>query len=187
MANAKLSQNHGKSWSLKLWSFFRSASLGLIALMTTAAFSQSSAPSSGQAKREAPVTQHAKGTFEVKMTPLTADETVGGEAIGRYALGKQFHGELEATSKGLMLGGGDRSKGMAGYVAMERVTGTLGGHKGEFSLQHFGTMDKGGLHLQVVVVPGSGRGELAGIAGTMTITNDAGRHSYEFDYTLPEN
>src|SRR5271167_3063470 len=122
MANAKSSQNHGESWSLSLWSFFRFASLGSIALMTTAAFSQSSAPSSGQAKREAPMTQHAKGTFEVKMTPLPADETAGGKAIGRYALDKQFHGDLEATSKGLMLGGGDPGKGTAGYVAMEYVT-----------------------------------------------------------------
>ena len=129
--------------------------------------------------------RHASGTFDVKTTPLPPDETIAGAAIDRYALDKQFHGDLKGTSKGEMLGAGDPSKGTAGYVALEHFTGTLDGHKGSFALQHNGTMDHGKFQLSVVVVPGSGTGELEGIAGTLTITNVSGKHSYEFEYTLP--
>jgi len=85
-----------------------------------------------------------------------------------------------------MLGAGNPATGTAGYVAVEEVTGTLHGRKGSFALQHFGTMDKGNFSIKVAVVPGSGAGELAGIAGDLTIVIDAGKHSYKFNYTLPE-
>lgn len=76
-------------------------------------------------------------------------------------------------------------KGSAGYVAMERVTGTLGGKQGSFTLQHSGSMDKGAQSLTVTVVPDSGTEELVGLAGTMNIIVDAGKHDYQFRYTLP--
>ena len=53
-------------------------------------------------------------------------------------------------------------------------------------MQHCGVMDRGTPELTIRVVPDSGTGELAGIAGRMTIVKDGGKHSYEFDYTLPE-
>jgi Protein of unknown function (DUF3224) len=132
------------------------------------------------------MTLHATGAFEAKTTPLPADDATGGADIGRFALDKQFHGDLEAASKGEMLGAGDPAKGNAGYVAMERVTGTLHGHEGSFALQHSGTMEQGKFQLTVTVVPGSGAGGLAGIAGTMTIIITNSKHSYDFEYTLPE-
>lgn len=132
------------------------------------------------------MTTRATGTFDVKTIPLPSEEATGGAAIGRFALDKQFHGGLEATSKGQMLGGGNPSTGTAGYVAMEHVTGTLSGRSGSFSLQHRGTMAGGNFELSVTVVPGSGNGELSGIAGEMKIVIDGKQHSYEFEYTLPE-
>jgi hypothetical protein len=77
-------------------------------------------------------------------------------------------------------------KGSGGYVAMERVTGALKGRSGSFVLQHSGTMTRGTPQLSVKVVPDSGTGQLEGLAGTLTIKIDEGKHSYEFDYTLPE-
>jgi len=133
------------------------------------------------------MTRHAEGTFDVKTTPLPPDDATTGTSIGRFALDKQFHGDLDAASKGEMLGAGDLAKGAAGYVAIEHVTGTLHGHTGSFALQHIGTMDQGKFQLAVTVIPGSGTGDLAGIAGTMTIIIAAGKHSYTFDYTLPES
>jgi hypothetical protein len=133
------------------------------------------------------MTLHATGAFEVKTTPLPPDDATGGANIGRYALDKQFHGDLEAASRGEMLGAGDPAKGNAGYVAIEHVTGTLHGHSGSFALQHTGTMDQGKFQLTVTVVPGSGAGGLAGIAGTMTIISTNGKHSYDFEYTLSES
>jgi len=128
---------------------------------------------------------HAEGSFDVKNAPLAADDALAGTAIGRFALDKQYHGDLEATAKGEMLGAGNPATGTAGYVAIEEVTGTLRGRSGSFALQHFGTMDSGKFELRVTVVPGSGTGELAGIAGAMTITIAAGKHTYTFDFTLP--
>jgi Protein of unknown function (DUF3224) len=132
------------------------------------------------------MTSHASGTFDVKTVPLPPDDTTGGAAIGRFALDKQFHGDLAASSKGQMLGAGDPAAGTAGYVAMEYVTGALNGRSGSFALQHTGTMGAGKMSLSVAVVPGSGAGELKGISGTMTIVIADGKHSYEFDYALPE-
>jgi len=133
------------------------------------------------------MTRHATGAFEVKNAPLAPDEALTGTAIGRFGLDKQFHGDLEAISKGEMLGAGDPAKGTAGYVAMEQVTGTLNGHPGSFALQHLGTMDQGKMTLNVNVVPGSGTGELSGISGAMTITIVDRKHYYTFEYTLPES
>ncbi len=120
---------------------------------------------------------HANGAFDVKVTPLAPDDATADVPIARFALDKQFHGDLEATSKGEMLSSGDPAKGVAGYVAIEHVTGTLHGHTGTFALQRTGTMDHGKFPLTVTVVPGSGSGELAGIAGTMIILIAAGKHS----------
>jgi hypothetical protein len=162
------------------------ASIGLCACLGAALLGHTQAPSSKPAQKEPVLTRHATGTFEVKTTPLPADDATAGTAIGRYGIDKQFHGDLEGVSKGEMLGAGSQAKGTAGYVAIEQVTGTLHGHSGSFALQHFGAMDGGKFNLNVVVVPGSGAGDLAGIVGTMKIIIANGKHSYEFEYTLPE-
>ncbi|MEO5590127.1 MAG: DUF3224 domain-containing protein, partial [Gemmatimonadaceae bacterium] len=47
----------------------------------------------------------AEGTFEVTVTPQLPDAYADG-MLGRMTLDKQFHGDLEATSKGQMLSGG---------------------------------------------------------------------------------
>jgi hypothetical protein len=128
---------------------------------------------------------HATGTFEVKIEPQPADEKAGA-ALSRMLLDKQFHGDLEATSKGTMLAAGTTVKGSAGYVAMELVTGTLKGHTGTFVLQHTGIMTRGVPQLTITVVPDSGTGQLVGLTGKMTINIADGKHSYDFEYTLPE-
>lgn len=130
------------------------------------------------------MTQNASGTFEVKLSPQAPQDGVGDPAVGRMAIEKQFSGGLEATSKGQMLAFRSEVKGSAGYVAMERVTGTLGGRSGSFVLQHSGTMTRGEGSLVVTVVPDSGTGELAGLSGRMGIVVAEGKHSYEFDYDL---
>jgi hypothetical protein len=131
-------------------------------------------------------TTHATGTFTVKTDPQPPDEKAGGAALGRLLLDKQFHGDLEATSKGTMLAAGTAVKGSAGYVAIELVTGTLNGHTGTFVLQHTGTMTRGVPQLSITVVPDSGTGQLVGLTGKMTIIIADGKHSYDFEYTLSE-
>lgn len=125
---------------------------------------------------------HATGTFEVKLTPQTSDPPVG-----RITFDKQFHGGLDGTSKGEMLATGSGEKGSSGgYVALEQFTGTLDGRKGSFILQHSGTLDRGAQHLAITVVPDSGTGELVGLTGQFSITIANGKHSYDFEYTLPQ-
>jgi len=148
---------------------------------------QSPNPPSRLLRKDPIMTRRASGIFDVKTSPLAGDDATAGTLIGRYAIVKQFHGDLEVASKGEMLATGDPSSGNAGYVAIEQITGTLHGHAGSFALQHIGVMDHGNRKLCVTVVPGSGSDELTGISGSMTILNDSGKHSYEFEYTLPQS
>ena len=135
------------------------------------------------AQQKEAVMHHAHGTFTVKIVPLSPAPA---EGLGRFSIDKEIHGDLEATTKGEMFSGGDYKLGAAGYVAIEEVTGSLAGKKGTFALQQMATMDKNGQKMNVVVVPGSGTGELKGISGTFTITIADGKHSYDLDYELPE-
>jgi hypothetical protein len=132
------------------------------------------------------MTTCASGTFEVKLNPLVLDDNAEDATLGRMSIDKQFHGDLDATSKGQMLTAGTGVKGSAGYVAIERVSGTLHDRSGTFVLQHSGTMTRGAPQLTITVVPDSGTGQLAGLAGKMAIKIADGKHSYDFDYTLPE-
>lgn len=128
----------------------------------------------------------AKGSFEPTLVPQPPDDKAEGSTLGRMSISKKFHGDLEATSEGQMLTATTDVKGSAGYVAIERVTGTLQGRRGSFVLQHTGTLNHSAAQLSVSVVPDSGTGQLAGIAGTMTIQIAAdGKHSYQFEYILP--
>ena len=131
------------------------------------------------------MTARAIGPFEVKLNPQKPDnQPAENSKLGRMSIEKTFHGDLEATSLGEMLMVQTDVKGSAGYVALEHVVGTLAGLSGTFVLQHNGIMNRGVPELSVTVVPDSATGELAGLAGKMAIKIEAGKHSYEFDYTL---
>jgi Protein of unknown function (DUF3224) len=133
------------------------------------------------------MTSLAVGTFEVTMNPEPPYDIDEGASIGRVSIKKQFSGDLQASSTVEMIGA--RSvlvKGSAGYVAIERVTGSLHGRSGSFVLQHSGTMTRGKGELHVSVVPDSGTGELKGLAGRMTIEISDGNHSYGFDYVFED-
>jgi hypothetical protein len=129
------------------------------------------------------VTSYASGTFEVKLNPLV-DDNIGDPTVSRMLIDKQFHGDLEATSKGQMLAVGTEIEGSAGYVAIERVSGTLHDHSGTFALQHSGVMSRGVQQLTIMVVPDSGTGQLVGLSGQMTINIVDGKHFYDFEYAL---
>jgi len=142
-------------------------SIAVLALLTALPSpSQTAAAKPTQAKESAITMSHAKGTFEVKMTPAPADDT----GVSRFRGDKQFRGDLDGSSVVVMLAAGNPATGSAGYVAMENESGT---------------MDKGALSLTVLVVPGSGTGDLQGISGKMDIVIADGKHSYDLEYSLP--
>lgn len=127
----------------------------------------------------------ARGTFEVKLTPQDPGDESAAPSFGRLAIAKEFRGDLEGTSRGQMLSAITPVQGSAGYVALERVSGTLEGRAGAFVLQHSGTMTRGAPQLTISVVPDSGTDGLVGLAGQMSIAIADGTHSYELEYTLP--
>lgn len=130
-------------------------------------------------------TRVASGEFEVRLVPQPPDSSAAGP-FSRLWLDKSYHGDLEAAGHGQMLAYLAHTEGSRGYVALERVEGTLGGRHGSFVLQHTGLMNKGAVvTLGGCVVPDSGTGDLTGLAGDFTIVMDGGRHAYELHYTLP--
>jgi hypothetical protein len=125
-----------------------------------------------------------KGTFEVKLLPQDLAFTHEQPGLARLSIDKQFRGELDASSKGEMLSAASTTKGSAGYVAIERVTGTLQGKRGSFVLQHSAFMNRGVPSLIITVVPDSGTGELAGLQGSMGIDIVNKEHFYTFSYQI---
>jgi hypothetical protein len=134
----------------------------------------------------APMNHRASGPFDVRIVPQKADNPQAeGAGIGRMSIDKRFHGDIDAASQGEMISFRTAEPTSAGYVAIERVTGSLHGRKGSFVLQHNCTMARGVATQGIVVVPDSGTGELVGLSGSMTIViAEGGAHSYVFDYTL---
>ena len=131
------------------------------------------------------MSQLAKGSFTVEIKPEGVPDAHEGVSTGRMSLRKRFEGDLAAVGQGEMLTALTPFKGSAGYVAIERVTGTLHGRAGSFVFQHSGTMNQGAQQLSIRVVPGSGTGQLAGIEGNFRLEVVEGKHLYEFEYTLP--
>ena len=129
--------------------------------------------------------QRAHGTFEVQLAPQPLTHS-GDTRRARLSIDKQFFGDLSATSRGEMLSAGGSVEGSAGYVAIEWVTGTLGGRRGSFALQHNGSMARGAPSLTITVVPDTGDEQLEGLTGSMTIAIVDGQHSYDFAYALPD-
>lgn len=131
--------------------------------------------------------RNAAGPFGVTIDALPLSAVAEGTGLARMALDKRYQGALEATSRGEMLAFRTLSLGSAGYVAMERVEGSLDGRRGAFVLQHSSTMTRGTPHQSITVVPDSGTDELTGLRGRMEIAiAEGGAHSYRFEYSLPD-
>jgi hypothetical protein len=133
---------------------------------------------------------HAKGSFDIKMTPTEATDFEKANDITRLTSDKTWHGDFEGVSHREMITGSTASTGSMAYVAIERMTGKLNGRKGSFTFSHRAAMTKGdaasAAELSVMVVPNSGTGELTGLTGSLVIDIDAqGKHTWTFDYSLP--
>jgi hypothetical protein len=133
---------------------------------------------------------HAKGSFDVKMTPAEPTDFEKANDVTRLTSDKTWHGDFEGVSHGEMITGSTASTGSMAYVAIERMTGKLSGRQGSFTFAHRASMMKGDApsagELSVLVVPNSGTGELTGLAGSLMIHIDAqGKHTWTFDYSLP--
>jgi hypothetical protein len=124
---------------------------------------------------------HAKGPFDVKVTP---QESAADAAVARMLLYKEFHGDLEAIAHGEMMAAHEPLTGAGVYVAIDRVIGTLNGRSGSFLIAHRGIRNADGQELSIVIVPGSGTGQLTGITGTVGIEIVGKAHSYSIEYEM---
>lgn len=127
-----------------------------------------------------PVRATATGEFDVKIVTLSAKD----ETPMRLSIDKVFHGDLTGESKGQMMASGGAQEKSGAYVALETVTGSLKGKTGSFVLAHRGMMTPTSQSLSVVIVPGTGTGELAGIEGSFDIRIEGRKHFYTIDYTI---
>ena len=77
-----------------------------VALLAIACSFPAHAQTPSALQKETVVSKHAAGTFEVKVTPQTSDDSSQDATLGRMSIDKQFHGDLQGTSKGQMLTAG---------------------------------------------------------------------------------
>ncbi|MBN1879172.1 DUF3224 domain-containing protein [bacterium] len=129
---------------------------------------------------------HVKGEFKIKLTPLYATlEEIDKQKYGRSKIDKQYSGDLTATGFGEMLTVRTSAPNSAGYVAVERIEGSIQGREGSFVVQHVGIFNRGVGTLHIDIVPDSGTGDFVSIAGKMSIRNEGERHYYDLEYSLP--
>ena len=108
---------------------------------------------------------HAKATFDVKAwDEKPYNEMNGLPKLTRASVTKSYQGDITGEGKleYLMM---YRDDGSASFVGLERVVGSVGGRSGSFVLQHSGTFNGGVATVTLLVVPGSGTGDLRGLRG----------------------
>lgn len=120
-----------------------------------------------------------KGFFEIDLAPVQGDS----HPAGRMLISKTYSGDLVGTGVGQMLSKRTDS-GASAYTAIEEVIGELDGKSGGFTLVHNGYMSAEEVRLDIVILPGSGSGELQGIRGTVNIIQGADGHKYEMNVQL---
>jgi hypothetical protein len=91
-------------------------------------------------------------------------EAEGAPKLTQARVTATYRGDLEGegTAGLLMLYDGTD----ATYGGYERITGTLGGHRGSFVLRLEGGFERGAARTTWTVAEGTGTGELAGLRGT---------------------
>jgi len=119
------------------------------------------------------------GSFEITLE-LQQDEQF---PAGRMLINKQYTGGLEGIGIGQMLSKRTEA-GASVYAAIEEFEGKVNGKQGSFTLFHTGQMSASSQELNIIVIEGSGAGELEGITGKLTITLSNDVHSYVFEYSF---
>lgn len=132
----------------------------------------------------------ASGTFTVAdftpaALPSLAVET--SVPVGVATMDKRYEGEVAGRSATVFTAAFDQATNTGTYVAMESFEGTLHGHAGALNFAHSATTVGGESRdaAFLVIAPGSGSGELAGITGNGGIAIDPdGTHRIWLDYEL---
>jgi len=141
------------------------------------------------------VTSVARGEFFLDWRPDPPFDEAPGGSLSRVTVTKEWTGDIVGTSTAHLLTAMSPVRNSGGYVAVERMDVSIGGRSGTFILQHSAISAAGGeAELSVTVVPDTGTGELASLAGSLTVTvvgrdnptDRGGRHLYEMSYDLDD-
>ena len=131
--------------------------------------------------------KHATATFAVQNWDeneiLDAD---GGSRVTRATVSKSFEGDIEGEGTVEWIMGYDE-EGSAVFVGLERIVGRIGDKTGSFVVQHVGAFDGGSAKGTLLVVPGSGTGDLRGLRGEGSFEaglGSDGRRSITLDYDV---
>ncbi|MCA8949672.1 MAG: DUF3224 domain-containing protein [Planctomycetes bacterium] len=117
-------------------------------------------------------TELAAAAGAPKMTRASVENVYEGDIAGRGAL--EY---LMAYNQA----------GNAAFVGLERITGSVLGRAGSFVLEHRGTYGQDGVRIELVVLPGAGSGELAGLLGRGTFASGhAELYDLALDLELPD-
>ncbi len=122
---------------------------------------------------------NAQGTFDIELQP----QEDAGFPAGRLLISKTYQGGLAGSGTGQMISKRIES-GPAVYSAIEEFAGTLADRTGSFTLVHRGYMTQDTQSLEIIILEGSGGGELKGITGSMQIEQDEQGHRYTLEYEL---
>ncbi|MCW2921415.1 MAG: hypothetical protein JWL76_1289 [Thermoleophilia bacterium] len=127
----------------------------------------------------------ATATFTVDTWDQVESHEHGTASVGHARLAKTFAGDLEGSSRVEMLAVTAADETSRAYVAMEEFDVAVHGKAGTFVVVHHGVQGGGADAAGWTVAPGSGSGELDGIAGTATLDRgDDGTHTFTLEYTL---
>src|ERR1700744_3227808 len=130
------------------------------------------------------------GTFSVKaftpaaVTPTPAITTA--LPVGVATMEKSYEGDVAGRSATIFTSAFDQATGVGTYVALESFEGSVDGRAGAFNFVHSASTSGADRAAEYfVIVPASGTGELAGLAGTGGLEIDAdGTHRMWLDYQL---
>jgi hypothetical protein len=132
----------------------------------------------------------ADATFTVEsfvpIDQMPAPTVVTGLPVGVATIEKRFAGDVVGRSSTLFTAAFDPTAGVGTYVAMESFEGSVGDKRGAFNFVHSATTSGTDRSAEFfAIVPSSGTGDLAGIAGSGGLAIDAdGTHRMWFDYDL---
>jgi hypothetical protein len=122
----------------------------------------------------------------VPVDQMPAPTVVTGLPVGVATIEKRFAGDVVGRSSTLFTAAFDQTAGVGTYVAMESFEGSVGDKHGAFNFVHSATTSGTDRSAEFfAIVPSSGTGDLAGIAGSGGLAIDAdGTHRMWFDYDI---
>ena len=132
----------------------------------------------------------AHGTFTVKAfnpASVSIEPAIStGLPVGVAVIEKLFQGDVAGRSATVFTSAFDPASGVGTYVALESFEGSVGGRAGAFNFVHSASTSGSDRTAEYfAVVPSSGTGQLAGIAGTGGLVIDAdGTHRIWLDYEI---